>query len=35
MIFGRYEEKREHHPPIHQERVERAPERQAHTEVSH
>lgn len=35
MIFGRYEEKREHHPPVHQERTERAPERQAHTEVSH
>src|ERR1041385_6986805 len=37
MIFGRYEEKREHHPPIHPERTERAPERErtAHTEVSH
>jgi uncharacterized protein YacL len=36
MIFGRYEEKREqHHPTVHQERTERAPERQAHTEVSH
>ena len=45
MIFGRYEEKRtEHHGPVREERPERsdreprperAPERQAHTEVSH
>ena len=38
MIFGRYEEKREHHPPARDDREsrpERAPDRQAHTEVSH
>jgi uncharacterized protein YacL len=42
MIFGRYEEKRDHHsrgPEDRAERTdprpERAPERQAHTEVSH
>jgi hypothetical protein len=39
MIFGRYEEKREHHPQSREDRSERDPrpatERQAHTEVSH